>query len=68
MTKFSVPDMSCAHCQSSIEQALSRLDPEASVETDLDARTINVRTNASTAMVLSVLSQAGFAANVATPG
>lgn len=65
MIKFAVPEMSCPHCRHSIEQALTKLDPDAEIQTDLDARTICVETAASTAMVLSVLSQAGFAANVA---
>lgn len=65
MTKFAVPEMSCSHCCTSIEQALARLDPDIEIETDLGARTISVETQASSAMVLSVLSQVGFAANVA---
>jgi copper chaperone len=64
MTKFAVPEMSCPHCRASIEEALSRLDPDIALEIDLDARTVHVKTSASTALVLSVLSQAGFAANV----
>lgn len=65
MTKFAVPEMSCPKRRASIEQALTRLDPQVEIHTDLKKRMLNVETKASSAMVLSVLSQVGFAANVA---
>jgi copper chaperone len=64
MTKFTVPAMSCPHCRTSIEHVLTRLDPHMELHADLDSRILSVETNASTALVLSILSQAGFAANV----
>lgn len=65
MTKFAVPDMSCARAMTSIEDALTQVDPEARIEGDVSARTLRIETNASAALVLSVLSQIGYAANVA---
>lgn len=65
MTKFAVPEMSCTQAMSSIEDALTQVDPEARIEGDVSARTLRIETKASPALILSVLSQIGYAANVA---
>jgi copper chaperone CopZ len=65
MTTFAVPDMSCDQSRLSIEDALAELDPEAVIEADVDERTLRVSGGVPPAVVLSVLSGIGFAANVA---
>lgn len=39
---LSVPDISCGHCKTSIEGAVSELDGVDKVEVDIDARTVDV--------------------------
>ena len=39
---LSVPDISCGHCKTSIEGAVSELDGVDSVEVNVDARTVDV--------------------------
>ncbi len=41
-TKLSVPDISCAHCQESIEGGLGELAGVSSVAVDIDARTVDL--------------------------
>lgn len=65
MTKFAVPEINRSTRVSSIQDALTELDPNAEVDTNCDTCTIEVRTQESEAVVLSVLNQLGFAANVA---
>ena len=40
---LSVPDISCAHCKTSIEGALSPLAGVDSAEVEIDARTVAVK-------------------------
>lgn len=65
MTKFAVPDINRSSRVSSIQDALTQLDPNAEINTHPDHCIIEVRTQESEAVVLSVLNQLGFAANVA---
>lgn len=65
MTRFAVPELNCDANTQAIENALSRMDPDVSVVVHVDARILEVETNVPAAAVLSVLSQAGYAANVA---
>ncbi len=60
--KYHVPDMSCGHCKSSIETALSALDPEAQVSVDLEAKTVDVATSKPDAAVVTALEEIGFPA------
>jgi copper chaperone len=39
---LSVPDISCGHCKTSIEGAVSKLDGVDNVEVNVDARTVDV--------------------------
>lgn len=39
---LSVPDISCGHCKSSIEGAVSELSGITTVEVHIDARTVDV--------------------------
>ena len=39
---LSVPDISCGHCKTSIEGAVSELDGVEKVEVNIDARTVDV--------------------------
>lgn len=65
MTRFSVPEMSCGHCKSAIEAAVAGVDPKASVDVDLDARTVSVTSDAETAALVAAMKTAGYDATVA---
>jgi copper chaperone len=39
---LNVPDISCAHCKSTIEGAVAPLEGVSSVEVDIDGRTVEV--------------------------
>lgn len=41
-TTLSVPDISCGHCKSSIEGAVSELSGINSVEVNIDPKTVNL--------------------------
>jgi copper chaperone len=45
---LSVPDISCGHCKTSIEGAVSELDGVDKVEVDIEARTVDVAFDDST--------------------
>ena len=41
-TTFTVPDMTCGHCEKTVRSALAEVLPGAAVEVDLAARTVKV--------------------------
>ena len=63
MTKFSVPQMSCGHCKSSIEKAVASVDADAIVEVDLANRKVSVRSDANTEMLIEAMKAAGYEAH-----
>ncbi len=64
MTKFSVPDMSCGHCVSSIQSALAALPGIGPVTVDLAHKQVNVTAPVATDAVVSALGAIGFPATV----
>jgi len=44
---FLVTGMSCGHCEMAIKKAILRLDPEAKVDIDRDAGTVNIHSSKS---------------------
>jgi copper chaperone len=40
---FSVPGMSCAHCESAIKREVGAVDGVSAVEVDLDSKLVTVR-------------------------
>ena len=63
MTKFSVPQMSCGHCKSSIEKAVASVDADAVVEVDLTTREVSVRSASNTEMLIEAMKSAGYDAH-----
>lgn len=57
---YSVPSMSCGHCQATIESALSGLDGVEAVVVDLSTRTVKVAGGASDEAIRSALVDAGY--------
>lgn len=64
MVTLSVPDMSCAHCKASVEQALGAQVPASGVTVDLAARTVQVTADADPQILIKLLDRIGFPAQV----
>ncbi len=58
--KFSVPDMTCGHCVSTVTKAVKALDAAADVKADLGAKTVTVETTATATAVSKALDEAGY--------
>lgn len=65
MTRFKVPDMSCNHCTAAIERAIKAVDPVATVECDLDNRTVNVDSATDTETLVAAMQSADYPATPA---
>ena len=57
---LNVPDMSCGHCVRAIEAAVRALDAQATVDCDLEAKTVRVATTAPAGAVLAAIREAGY--------
>lgn len=60
---ITVPDMTCGHCEQSIKEALSSVDPNSTVEVDLAAQV--VRTNIPAGDALAAIVDAGYTPSIA---
>ena len=58
-TTYSVPEISCDHCRSTIEGALTPLDGVHDVKVDIDAKTVTVE-GGNSDEVVSTLEDAGY--------
>ena len=65
MTKLSIPDMSCGHCKATVEKTLKTLDPAASLDFDMPARTVAVQSTAAVDAMRTALKAAGYEAAAA---
>ena len=61
MVTFSVNDMTCGHCVSSITKAVNAVDPDAQVRIDLPTHRVEIEpTGASAADLRDAIAQAGY--------
>ncbi len=60
MHTYHVPDMSCGHCVRAITEALTALDAQAKVETDLASKKVTVDSCANEESVVQALTDAGY--------
>jgi copper chaperone len=58
-TTYSVPEISCGHCKSTIEAAVQGLGDIERVEVDIDAKTVTVEGGDRDAIV-TVIEDAGY--------
>lgn len=65
MITLNIPDMSCGHCKASVEAAVAKLDPQASVTVDLAAKTAVVTSTKPVADLIDALRVVGFPATAA---
>lgn len=64
MTKFNVPDMSCAHCTAAIEKAVTAADARADLAFDLESHTVTVESSLDEAALAAILETEGYPATV----
>ncbi|MCB2110237.1 MAG: heavy-metal-associated domain-containing protein [Defluviimonas sp.] len=62
--KFSIPDMSCSHCQATVERTIIDIDSRADVVVDLTHRTVEVTSTAVAEAILAALAAEGFPAKL----
>ena len=61
MISFSVNDMTCGHCVSSITKAVNSVDPGAQVHIDLPTHRVEIEPTAATAADLrNAITEAGY--------
>ncbi len=65
MMKFTVPDMTCGHCVSTVTKAIKGLDAAAQVKADLASKTLAVETSAPAPAVAKALEDAGYPSTAA---
>lgn len=65
MTKLNVPDMSCGHCKAAVEKAVAGVDANASVNVDLEKRTVSIDSQVTDAALIDALKEGGYEATVA---
>jgi copper chaperone CopZ len=53
-TTYSVPEISCGHCKSTIEAAVQGLGGVGRVDVDIDAKTVTVKGGNSDAIVAAI--------------
>jgi copper chaperone len=62
MYRFHLPTMSCGGCLASVTRILQTVDPAATVEGDLSAREIAVRSTKDEAVLIDALHAGGYQA------
>lgn len=61
--KLLIPNMSCGHCVSAIEQAVLTEDPIAIVKTELASKTAEIKSGLANETWINVLENAGYPAS-----
>jgi copper ion binding protein len=59
-TTYSVPGVSCAHCEHAIKETVGVLAGVSAVEVDLDRKLVTVRGDAADADVRAAIDDAGY--------
>ena len=65
MLTLNIPAISCEHCARVIRDTVLHLDPAASVQVDVAARTAAIETRADAAIVQARLAEEGYPATPA---
>lgn len=60
MLTFNLPDMSCGHCEKTVRETITSLDPKALVTVDLSTRTINVESSLDRDKIADALTARGY--------
>lgn len=62
MTTLSIPDMSCGHCKATVEKTIKAIDPAATLDFDMAARTVAIHSSATLDEMRAALKTAGYEA------
>ena len=65
MIELSVKDMTCGHCVSTVTRAVKAVDPQASVQVDLEGKRVRIGGRRSAHEVMQALQEAGYPAELA---
>jgi len=65
MTRFTVPDMTCAGCVKAITAAVQRIDATATVTADLPSHLVEIASSKPAADLAAAIDNAGFTAQAA---
>jgi copper chaperone len=60
MTRLIVPDMTCDGCMHAVTRAVRTLDAAAKLQIDLDAKTVDIESSHSRAVLAEAIRDAGF--------
>ncbi len=58
--EFTVPDMACSACATSITQAVTAIDPTAEVKADPKTKQVSIQTQQPEATVKQAIASAGY--------
>ncbi|HIG25460.1 MAG TPA: copper chaperone [Acidimicrobiia bacterium] len=61
MSAFHVPEISCGHCTSAIEQEVGQVPGVDKVVADVDTKMVEVSGTASDETIVAAIAEAGFA-------
>ena len=62
MIELKVENMTCGHCVSTVTKTLKTVDPEATVDVDLEAKRVRVETRQPVDLLTEALDKAGYPA------
>ena len=65
MTVLTIPKIRCGGCVASVEKAIHSVDASAQIVTDIEARRVEVTTQADRQTLLTALDAAGYPAEAA---
>jgi copper chaperone len=60
MIHFTIPNISCGHCVRAVTSAIAALDPAATVDVNIAAKSVAVETTAAQVDVAAALAAAGY--------
>ncbi len=60
MFHFRLPDMDCGGCVKRVTRAVQSVDPNATVEADLETRKVKIQSSSSEADIIEALDEAGY--------
>jgi len=60
--ELKVENMTCGHCVSTVTKTLKAVDPEATVDVDLEAKRVRVETRQPVDLLTEALDKAGYPA------
>lgn len=61
MIEFTLPTMTCAHCERSVTETVRRIDPQARLEIDLPAHRLRIGSDQPRERFAEALSEEGYA-------